>query len=663
MPNPIMRKLISTFLLTLLSIAIHAQQKKIDSLLTKLKPVANFNLLSPVIAQISALPGGNAAMINYVNKRLAQAHKLGDARGEETYLLILAKANNLSGDYSSALQNCLDGLKISKSLGDTYFMSHFWESAGTSCVFDNQQSSGITYFRQSLKATGTDTAQRLLLYSNLETSYVVAKKPDSARFFAELEYSLVKKLKDGPGKNQRVFLATADLGEVQNALNHPDSALTLYRAALNLQHRYHISAADGFLEKNVASLFFRTGKPDSAEKYALLAYRMAVSAKKYEWAAEAAGTLSKVYEGKDYKKSLFYYKAQSAAKDTLNNGQVAKRFLEVTAAEKRKQEEFNKATAAYQQKVRFYSISGILSVVAIIALILFLAYRKQQKANRLLKTEKIRVEETLEKLKSTQTQLIQSEKMASLGELTAGIAHEIQNPLNFVNNFSDVNREMLEELKAESEKPKTERDEQLEKELINDLIENETKINHHGKRADFIVKGMLEHSRTSTGERQLTNINVLADEFLKLSYHGLRAKDKSFNSELIMHFDDKLPKVNVVQQDIGRVLINLFGNAFYAVNQKAKTMDNSYKPTVQVSTVQQNGSISISVKDNGTGIPENIREKIMQPFFTTKPTGEGTGLGLSLSYDIVVKGHGGKIDVESKNGEGSEFTVSLPVNG
>jgi signal transduction histidine kinase len=250
-----------------------------------------------------------------------------------------------------------------------------------------------------------------------------------------------------------------------------------------------------------------------------------------------------------------------------------------------------------------------------------------------------------------------------LGELTAGIAHEIQNPLNFVNNFSDVNREMLEELKAESEKPKTERDEQLEKELINDLIENETKINHHGKRADFIVKGMLEHSRTSTGERQLTNINVLADEFLKLSYHGLRAKDKSFNSELIMHFDDKLPKVNVVQQDIGRVLINLFGNAFYAVNQKAKTMDNSYKPTVQVSTVQQNGSISISVKDNGTGIPENIREKIMQPFFTTKPTGEGTGLGLSLSYDIVVKGHGGKIDVESKNGEGSEFTVSLPVNG
>jgi signal transduction histidine kinase len=248
--------------------------------------------------------------------------------------------------------------------------------------------------------------------------------------------------------------------------------------------------------------------------------------------------------------------------------------------------------------------------------------------------------------------------MASLGELTAGIAHEIQNPLNFVNNFSEVNQEMLDELDEELDKG----DIAGARSVAADIRKNEQKINHHGKRADFIVKGMLEHSRTTAGERQATNINVLADEFLKLSYHGLRAKDKSFNSELITNFDDKLPSVSIVQQDIGRVLINLFGNAFYAVNQKAKAAGPDYKPTVEVSTARENGSILISVKDNGTGIPENIREKIMQPFFTTKPTGEGTGLGLSLSYDIVVKGHGGAIDVDTKEGEFTEFIVSLPLN-
>lgn len=270
--------------------------------------------------------------------------------------------------------------------------------------------------------------------------------------------------------------------------------------------------------------------------------------------------------------------------------------------------------------------------------------------------------QSLINLKATQTQLIQAEKMASLGELTAGIAHEIQNPLNFVNNFSDVNREMLEELKAESEKPKAERDEQLETELINDLIENETKINHHGKRADAIVKGMLQHSRTSSGQKEPTDLNALADEYLRLSYHGLRAKDKEFNAELITHFDGKLPKINVIPQDIGRVLLNVINNAFYATQQKVKTAGAGYKPEIQISTTQQNGSVIISVKDNGNGIPDGIKDKIMQPFFTTKPTGEGTGLGLSLSYDIVVKGHGGNINMQSTEGQGSVFIITIPLS-
>ncbi len=264
---------------------------------------------------------------------------------------------------------------------------------------------------------------------------------------------------------------------------------------------------------------------------------------------------------------------------------------------------------------------------------------------------------TLSELKDTQRQLIQSEKMASLGELTAGIAHEIQNPLNFVNNFSEVSVELLEDLIEEAKAGRTE--DVLE--IAGDLTQNLQKINHHGRRADGIVKGMLEHSRTSTGQKEPTDLNKLADEYLRLAYHGLRAKDKSFNAELITAFDESLLPANVIQQDIGRVLLNLFNNAFYAVHQKQKTAPPDYKPTVEVSSLKKDGQLQLIVKDNGNGIPESIKDKIMQPFFTTKPTGEGTGLGLSLSYDIVVKSHGGNIAVNSKEGEFTEFIISLPL--
>ncbi len=283
------------------------------------------------------------------------------------------------------------------------------------------------------------------------------------------------------------------------------------------------------------------------------------------------------------------------------------------------------------------------------------------------------LKQSFENLKSAQAQLIQSEKMASLGELTAGIAHEIQNPLNFVNNFSEVNKEMLEELRAERLKPKAERDEQTEDEIINDVIDNEEKINHHGKRADAIVKGMLQHSRISSGQKEPTDINALADEYLRLSYHGLRAKDKTFNATLQTDFDESLSadeagigKMNIIPQDIGRVLLNLFNNAFYALGERRKAEDEGYEPTVWVSTKKENDKVTIAVKDNGLGITQKVVDKIFQPFFTTKPTGQGTGLGLSLSYDII-KAHGGEIKVETppagragKEGEGAEFIIHLP---
>jgi two-component system NtrC family sensor kinase len=264
--------------------------------------------------------------------------------------------------------------------------------------------------------------------------------------------------------------------------------------------------------------------------------------------------------------------------------------------------------------------------------------------------------QSLTHLKETQTQLIQSEKMASLGELTAGIAHEIQNPLNFVNNFSEVNAELIDEMQLEIEKGDLEEI----KAIALDIRENEKKINMHGKRADSIVKGMLQHSKASSGTKESTNINALADEYMRLAYHGLRAKDKSFNAELTTHLDPKLPLINIVPQDIGRVLLNLFNNAFYAVHEKQKTVDDGYKPEITVTTLTENAQVVIKVEDNGAGIPDAIKEKIMQPFFTTKPTGEGTGLGLSLSYDIVVKGHGGIISIDSIEGEGSEFIIKLP---
>ncbi|MDZ7604285.1 MAG: ATP-binding protein [Cyclobacteriaceae bacterium] len=279
------------------------------------------------------------------------------------------------------------------------------------------------------------------------------------------------------------------------------------------------------------------------------------------------------------------------------------------------------------------------------------------------------IEKAYKELKSTQSQLIQSEKMASLGELTAGIAHEIQNPLNFVNNFSEVNSEMIDELLAERSKVKGERDEDLEKVILNDIKQNLQKINHHGQRASGIVKGMLEHSRTSDGKKEPTDINALADEYLRLAYHGLRAKDKSFNADFKTVFDEKLPIVQVIPQDIGRVLLNLINNAFYAVNKKAKEDIEGYKPEVHVTTKTTplhggvgggSPSIQIIVSDNGSGIPENIKDKIFQPFFTTKPTGQGTGLGLSLSYDIV-KAHGGELRVESKEGEGTSFIIQIPI--
>ena len=276
-----------------------------------------------------------------------------------------------------------------------------------------------------------------------------------------------------------------------------------------------------------------------------------------------------------------------------------------------------------------------------------------------ISNQKTALEKSMEELKATQAQLIHSEKMASLGELTAGIAHEIQNPLNFVNNFSEVCNELLDEMKIEIDKNNLED----VKGIAEDLKQNLLKINHHGKRADSIVKGMLQHSRKTNGQKEVTDINALCDEYLRLSYHGLRAKDKSFNAKMLTDFDVEVGKINVVTQDMGRVILNIITNAFYACSERLdmsrKNGETGFEPTVWVATKRENNKIIITIRDNGNGIPQNVIDKIFQPFFTTKPTGQGTGLGLSMAYDIVTKGHNGELKLETKEGEGTIFYIIL----
>jgi len=379
----------------------------------------------------------------------------------------------------------------------------------------------------------------------------------------------------------------------------------------------------------------------------------------------------------NYKQAYEHYKLYTIYRDSLIKEETEKKELQA-----KMQYEFDKKQAiakaeqdkkdAEQQRIKnmqYFTIAALAFLLLAILLFAFIQWRnnkQKKKANALLQQQKEKVEDTLTELKSTQSQLIQAEKMASLGELTAGIAHEIQNPLNFVNNFSEVNKELLIEMKGEIQRGNIGE----VTSIANDVIDNEEKIIHHGKRADAIVKGMLQHSRSSAGVKEPTDINALCDEYLRLSYHGLRAKNKSFNADFKTDFDESIGEIKIVPQDIGRVLLNLYNNAFYAVTEKAKSHQplkgsKEYEPTVTVSTrsvkFPSGGlGVELTVKDNGNGIPQKVIDKIFQPFFTTKPTGQGTGLGLSLSYDIV-KAHRGEIKVKTKEGEGSEFIIQLPA--
>jgi signal transduction histidine kinase len=427
--------------------------------------------------------------------------------------------------------------------------------------------------------------------------------------------------------------------------------------ALEASSSYNVVAgSDASL--GLATLFKKEHTYDSCYYYARKGFGLAQQVNRPDLIEETSKFLKEFFKEKNILDSAFsYQEIMIAANDSMHSVEKINRVHVISFAEQQRAMEAAMQKKEFQNKIKQYTLVVSLLVFLIIAFLLYRNNRHKQKANILLEHQKQEVQHALTELKITQAQLIQSEKMASLGELTAGIAHEIQNPLNFVNNFSDVNTELVDELKSELAVGNM----QSAAELAESIKENEQKINLHGKRADAIVKGMLQHSRSGTGHKALTDINALADEYLRLAYHGFRAKDKSFNAKIETSFDNTLDKINIVQQDIGRAILNLINNAFYAVNEKQKQNLDGYEPTVTVSTAKENGKVVIKVADNGIGVPPKIADKIFQPFFTTKPAGQGTGLGLSLAYDIITKGHGGELKVETKENEGSEFTIKLSL--
>ena len=447
------------------------------------------------------------------------------------------------------------------------------------------------------------------------------------------------------------------IGDIYLKQRLPKLALENYLVALQSSVEQNNYSQLGQVYVAIAIYYNTIGNNDSALYYAKSGLAMTKNMGNVIGTINAYSTLATIYRSqKKLDSALMYLQLVTLAKDSLTSFAKIKQLQNIGFDEQLRLQELEKNRIETQSKIRSYGMLAGLAVLSIIGFILYRNNRQKQKANIVLQEQKDKVESTLHELKSTQSQLIQSEKMASLGELTAGIAHEIQNPLNFVNNFSEVSTELVDEMNEEINKGNLED----AKEIANDLKQNLEKINHHGKRAGDIVKGMLQHSRSSSGIKEPTDINKLADEYLRLAYHGLRAKDKSFNATMKTDFDESIGNINITPQDIGRVILNLITNAFYVVNEKKKSGVTNYEPTVSISTKKLNGKVEINVFDNGGGIPQKILDKIFQPFFTTKPTGQGTGLGLSLSYDIV-KAHGGELKVETKEGEGSTFTIQILV--
>ncbi len=588
------------------------------------------------------------------------ADKINYTSGKIIARCYLGIAYTRSGEIPKSLPLQFEGLKMAKDNNLPKEEALCQYTLGKSYLFLKDYNSAMRFFRDArngLNNFGEDNEINSynVAFADIELSigrlFMISGKLDSALYF-------LKRVEKGNGEEFtdgviKIFLGQAYFLDGQRALGL--TYLTkVAKAKPHIQHDYTIAWACSIL----AGCYKEINQTDSAIYYAKIGLSAAQKINFKDRLLHINQLLADLYEKIDLEESHNYLKKAVELNEELFGSDKIFQLQKAVAEQQQQIQEAEKKRLAYESNIKQYSLILGIAVILTIALLLYRNNRQKQKANSVLQDQKDKVESTLSQLKSTQAQLIQSEKLASLGELTAGIAHEIQNPLNFVNNFSELSNELIKEMKEEFKKGDTEEGFAI----ADDIEQNLEKINHHGKRASDIVKGMLEHSRTSTGQKEPTDINALCDEYLRLAYHGMKAKDKGFNATMETHFDSNLPKVDIIPQDIGRVLLNLINNAFYAVNDRSKKGEKGYQPTVSITTqLTADTQLLIAIKDNGSGIPDAIKDKIFQPFFTTKPTGQGTGLGLSLSYDIV-KAHGGGLKVETKENDSTVFTILLPIH-
>ena len=579
------------------------------------------------------------------NEAMSTAKKLGFKKGEIHAILVLSVLQREKGDLPFALDLGLKALKISEEEKLPY--EQVYSNIRVAIVYMAVKDipKAIAYCRkaESFLKDHYDDFQWMV------TQYFLGEAYEQLNDFDAAERQV--KILEKAIKNDARWTILSRRTQANMAIKRKDLPLAIkyyresYYMALEMNQLREVATTSNAM----ALAFKQNGEIDSAIFYAKQGLKIG-QALTYKNRILAASTLlAELYAQKDPKEAVAYYQLASSTKDSLYGVQKVLQLQSATIKEQERLAEKEASRLTYQNKVKQWSLLGGVAIFLIIALILYRNNQQKRKTNLIL-------EKTLTDLKAAQSQLVQSEKMASLGELTAGIAHEIQNPLNFVNNFSEVNTELVEEMKCGLQEGRT--NDALS--IANDIQMNNEKISFHGKRADSIVKGMLQHSRSSSEQKEPTDINNLVDECLRLSFHGMRAKDKSFNAKTEMELDNGLSPVSIVPQDIGRVLLNLFTNSFYSVMQKRKAAVSNYEPIVSVRTEKADNGITITIRDNGMGIPQKVIDKIFQPFFTTKPTGEGTGLGLSMSYDIITKGHGGKLKAEASEGEYAAFHIYIP---
>ena len=637
-----------------------AQIYRIDSLRAELvKPMHDTSRvrLLGALTNVYNHTDPDSALV-FAQQMINLAQKIKYPYGEALGFALTATTMDRIGNWSKSYEMALNCLRLAEKLeyGKAQLMSMAYTQMGLIEGQNEKPREALSHLWQArywaLK-TGNKETNFFQIYSHM--AYVFFKTPyaDSMRFYASKGYQ------QSLQSNNEIFKPFAINMLARSYYKTGDILLSkqfLYAGIAKAKQVNHLFQQIGNTVA-LSQLFLKYGNPDSAIYYANIAYSISSTHHFAPFYMEAATILMQCYEKKNQTDStLKYLKGMLYIKDSVYN-QVRLRQLQMLAFdEDQRVQQAKLAEEKYRNKIINYGLIALFLMALVAGIFLYRNNLQKQKANIELQKQKEALDIAIQELKSTQKLLIQSEKMASLGELTAGIAHEIQNPLNFVNNFADLNDELIREISTEMEKGNVKEARQL----LDHIMENSQKINFHGKRADGIVKGMLQHTRTGSGKKEPVVLNKLVDEFLQLCYHGFRAKDKSFNTILETDLDPAVTKVNIISQDIGRVLLNLMNNAFYAVQEKKKLQGDKFEPKVSISTKLSGKQVAITVKDNGNGIPETLLDKIFQPFFTTKPTGEGTGLGLSLSYDII-KAHDGEIRVKTEKGEYTAFTILLPI--